>query len=39
MVDELLNDFMIIYEENDVFENVINDVIMYCFQNMRICKS
>lgn len=39
MVDELLNDFMIIYEENDVFENVINDVIMYRFQNMRIRKS
>ena len=34
--DELLNDTVITYFDNDIFETVSNDDIMYRFQNMKV---
>lgn len=35
MCDQWLNDFLIKYIEKDVFDSIINDAIMYYFQDMK----
>ncbi|XP_057488237.1 uncharacterized protein LOC130774233 [Actinidia eriantha] len=38
MGDQWMNDYLVTYIENDVFDNIDNEIIMQRFQNMKPCR-